>query len=156
VKPPGNTFKYENRLAKSVVTRGGMSASEALTAATRAVEEIREPTIAEIDANLAEIYALGEELKAGGAFEETALQKMYICSNRVVAMGGVFGLGELGQAAYSLCELVSRFQTLERFQWSMIQVHLDGLRLLRNPGEHAAVIREQVLAGLRQVATSVN
>jgi len=154
VKPP--TFKYENRLAKSVVTRGGMSASEALKAATRAVEEIRDPTIAAIDANLAEIYALGEELKAGGVFEETALQKMYICSNRVVAMGGVFGLGELGQAAYSLCELISRFQTLERFQWSMIQVHIDGLRLLRTPGDHPAEIREQVLAGLRQVATSVN
>jgi hypothetical protein len=70
-------------------------------------------------------------------------------------MGGVFGLGELGKAAYSLCELVSRFQTLERFQWQMVKVHIDGLRLLRNPGDHAAAIRDEVLAGLRQVATSV-
>lgn len=152
---PGTTFKYENRLAKSVVRTGGMSAAEALSAAQKAVEEVREPTIAEIDASLEEIYALGDELKAGQAFDEAALQKMYICSNRVVAMGGVFGLGELGQAAYSLCELVSRFQTLERFQWQMIQVHLDGLRLLRNPGDHLAGIRDEVLAGLRQVATSV-
>jgi hypothetical protein len=152
---PGNTFKYENRLAKSVVTKGGMTAREALNAAQAAVNEMRDPTIAEIDANLAEINALGEQLKAANAFDETALQKMYICANRVVAMGGVFGLAELGQAAYSLCELVSRFQTLERFQWQMIQVHLDGLRLLRTPGDHPATIREEVLAGLRQVATSV-
>ena len=152
---PANTFKYENRLAKSVVTKGGMSASEALSRAQEAVNEMREPTIAEIDANLAEIYGLADHLKAVNAFDEEALQKMYICANRVVAMGGVFGLGELGQAAYSLCELVSRFQTLERFQWSMVQVHIDGLRLLRTPGDHAAAIREEVLNGLRQVATSV-
>lgn len=156
MKPPGNTFKYENRLAKSVVTRGGMTAAEALSAAQQAVNEVREPTIAEIDANLTEIYGLGEQLKTANAFDEEALQRMYVCANRVVAMGGVFGLGELGQAAYSLCELVSRFQTLERFQWSMIQVHLDGLRLLRSPGDHAATIREEVLKGLRTVATSVN
>ena len=152
---PGNTFKYENRLAKSIVSKGGMSAAEALSAAQKAVNEVREPTIAEIDANLREINVLGEGMKAANAFDEEALQKMYVCANRVVAMGGVFGLDELGKAAYSLCELVSRFQTLERFQWSMIQVHLDGLRLLRNPGDHAAAIREEVLKGLRQVATSV-
>jgi hypothetical protein len=152
---PANTFKYENRLAKSVVTRGGMSAAEALSAAQQAVNEVREPTIAEIDANLRAIYALAEGMKATNAFDEEALQKMYICANRVIAMGGVFGLGELGQAAYSLCELVSRFQTLERFQLSMIQVHVDGLRLLRNPGDHPAAIRAEVLNGLRQVAASV-
>lgn len=149
------TFKIENRLAKSVVTKGGMSAKEALSAAQAAVDEMRDPTIAEIDASLQEIYALGERLKGATAFDEEALQRMYVRANRVVAMGGVFGLGELGQAAYSLCELVSRFQTLERFSWQMVQVHLDGLRLLRTPGDHAAAIREQVLAGLRQVATSV-
>jgi hypothetical protein len=152
----GNTFKYENRLAKSVVTRGGMSASEALSAAQNAVEQIRDPTIAEIDANLKEIYGLGEQLKASNAFDEAALQQMYVCANRVVAMGGVFGLAELGQAAYSLCELVSRFQTLERFSWQMVQVHIDGLKLLRSPGSHPAAIREEVLNGLRRVATSVN
>ena len=146
-------FKYENRLAKTVVARGGMSKAEAMQSAQAAVEQVREPTIVAIDENLREIYALGDQLKGGS--DEEALQRMYVCANRVVAMGGVFGLGELGQAAYSLCELVSRFQTLERFQWQMIRVHLDGLRLLRNPGDHAAAIRQEVLAGLRQVATSV-
>jgi hypothetical protein len=152
---PGNTFKYENRLAKSVVSKGGMSAAEALSAAQQAVELVRDPTIAEIDSNLRQIYALGDQLKAAGGADEEALQQIYVCANRVVAMGGVFGLGELGQAAYSLCELVSRFQTLDRFVWSMIQVHVDGLRLLRQPGDHPAAIRAEVLNGLRQVATSV-
>ena len=146
-------FKYENRLAKTVVARGGMSKAEAMQSAQAAVEQVREPTIVAIDENLREIYALGDQLKGGS--DEEALQRMYVCANRVVAMGGVFGLGELGQAAYSLCELVSRFQTLERFQWQLVQVHIDGLKLLRTPADHAPAHREQVLAGLRQVATSV-
>ena len=152
---PGTTFKYENRLAKSVVSSGGMSAAEALSKAQAAVEEVREPTLAEIDSSLGEIYGLGAQMKAEAPGED-ALQRMYVCANRVVAMGGVFGLGELGQAAYSLCELVSRFQTLERFHFNMVQVHLDGLKLLRSPAEHPTAIRQEVLAGLRQLATSVN
>jgi hypothetical protein len=150
---PANTFKYENRLAKAMVARGGMSASEALRSAQEAVEQVREPTLAAIDANLQEIYALSDQLKGG--VDEDALHRMYVCSNQVVAMGGVFGLVELGQAAYSLCELISRFQTLDRFQQPMIQVHVDGLKLLRSPGDHVAEHRAQVLEGLRQVATSV-
>jgi len=150
------TFKYENRLAKSVSSRGGMTAAEALSAAQAAVEEVREPTLAEIDSSLQEIYGLGESMKVADAGDEAAMQRMYACANRVVAMGGVFGLAELGQAAYSLCELVSRFQTLDRFQYKLIQVHLDGLRLLRNPTDHPEAIRKEVLAGLRHLATSVN
>ena len=150
---PGATFKYENRLAKSISARGGMTAAEALSRAQAAVEEVREPTLAEIDASLLEIYEIGDRLKAADAPDEEALQRMYVCANRVVAMGGVFGLGELGQAAYSLCELVSRFQTLDRFHYKMIQVHLDGLKLLRNPTAHPEAIRKEVLEGLRLVAT---
>lgn len=150
----GKVFKYENRLASSLVNQGGMSASEAVSSAQTAVEEVREPTITEIDARLEEIYALGEKLKDAGPDEE-ALKRMYVCANQVVGMGGVFGLAELGKAAYVLCELVSRFQTLDRFNWSMIRVHIDGLKLLRNPDAHPPAAREQVLAGLRQVAASV-
>ncbi|RAK57166.1 hypothetical protein [Phenylobacterium deserti] len=148
-----NVFKYENRLAKSLVTKGGMTASEAIRTATAAVEQVRQPTLNEIDATLREIYELGERLRAGA--DPEALRAMYAAGNRVVAMAGVFGLAELGQAAYSLCELISRLQTSERHNWRMIEVHLDGLRLLRAPDEHSPEHRQAVLAGLRQVATSI-
>jgi hypothetical protein len=153
---PGTTFKYENRLAKSVSSRGGMTAAEALSRAQAAVEEVREPSLAEIDSSLKQIYELGDQMEAADAADEEALQRMYVCANRVVAMGGVFGLAELGKAAYSLCELISRFQTLDRFNYKMIRVHQDGLRLLRNPADHPEAIRKEVLAGLHHLATSVN
>jgi hypothetical protein len=38
----------------------------------------------------------------------------------------------------------------------MVEVHLDGLKLLRHPDDHAEAHRAQVLSGLRQVAASVS
>ncbi|MCR5877638.1 chemotaxis protein CheE [Phenylobacterium sp. J367] len=145
-------FKYENPLAKTVVTKGGLSAEDAIAAAEARVEEVRQPTLEDLDRGLAEIAALRERLGDGDA---AALQSMYQEANRIVAVGGVFGLGQLGEAAYSLCELISRFQAGGRFSRAMVDVHLDGLKLLRTPDEHDETHRDQVLSGLRQVTASV-
>jgi hypothetical protein len=147
-------FKYENRLAKTLVSSGGVSREEALRSAAMAVEAVREPTIAEIDAQLAKIYLLSETLRAGR--DDQALGDMYIASNRIIGLGGIFGFDELGKAAYSLCELVSRFQANDRVDWPLIAVHVDGLKLLRNPDEHPAEQRRDVLEGLNRVAASVS
>jgi hypothetical protein len=149
----GKVFKYENRLAGTLVTQGGMNAGEAVRSAQVAIEELREPSLADIDVTLQEIYALADQLAAGS--DAAALERMYVCANRVLAIGAVFGLGDLGKAAYSLCELVSRFQRLSRFNGAMIRVHIDGLKLLRSPDGHPAQAREKVLDGLQQVAASV-
>jgi hypothetical protein len=149
----GRVFKYANRLAGALAEEGGMTAEEAVSCAEARVEELREPSLAEVDASLAEIQALGAQM-AGGP-DAAGLARMYDCANRVLALGGVFGLDDLGEAAHSLCELVSRFQRLGRFSAAMIRVHLDGLRLLRAPQAHSAAAREEMLAGLRQVAASV-
>ncbi len=147
-----NVFKYENRLAKTLVQKGGMNADEAITKAQAAVEQVREPTITEIDAQLTSIYALGERLRAGR--DEAALQSIYDASNRIIGTAGIFDLSELGKAAYSLCELISRFQGQNRFNEAMVRVHLDGLRLLRHPQDHSQAHRDQVLLGLRQVVAA--
>ncbi|HEY8618132.1 hypothetical protein [Phenylobacterium sp.] len=151
MKPP-NIFKYENRLAKTVVKKGGLSAGEAIAAADERVEQVRQPTLDDIDRALGELAALGSELKGPDA---VTLETMYRDANRIVAVAGVFGLGELGDAAYSLCELISRFQAGGRFSRPMVDVHLDGLKLLRQPQDHAEDRRAEVLRGLRQVAASV-
>ena len=148
-----NVFKYENRLAKTVVRKGGLTAEEAIASAEARVEEVRQPTLEDIDRGLDEIAVLRDGLGEG---EPGALQQMYVEANRIVAVGGVFGLGELGEAAYSLCELIHRFQSAGRFSWPMVEVHLDGLKLLRHPDGHAEAHRAQVLSGLRQVAASVS
>jgi hypothetical protein len=146
-------FKYENRLAKAVGTRSGLTAEEAIPAAQARVELVREPTLAQIDAALQEVYALAEALKA--APDAARLRRMYEAANLIVATAGVFELGELGQAAWSLCELITRFEATNRFSPAMVAVYTDGLRLLRFPNEHSRAHRDAVLAGLRQVAASI-
>jgi hypothetical protein len=153
VKTP-KTFKYENRLAKTVAPRGGMTVGEATRAAQLQIERVRKPTIAHIDAELATIAAMRDLMKGGA--DAGALAKMYSAANRIVATAGLFGLEELGQAAYCLCELVSRFQSTGKFNLMLIDVNTEGLRLMRDPGKHSATDRQAALKGLKQVAASVS
>ena len=146
-------FKYENRLKKTYVAQGGMTRTDATHAAALKIESVRKPTLAHIDAALATIASMLESLQAGP--NPDALARMYDASNRIVATAGLFDLGELGEAAYCLCELVSRFQAGGRFNVKLIQVSTEGLRLLREPAGHSAAHREAVLVGLNRVAASV-
>jgi hypothetical protein len=149
-----NIFKYENRLKKAHVARGGMSRADATHAAEAKIEAVRAPTIAHIDAALATIMLMREDLQGGP--DPGVLSRMYDAANRIVATAGLFDLGELGEAAYCLCELVSRFQAGAKFSVELVQVCIEGLRLLRDPGRHSAQHREAVLVGLNQVVASVN
>lgn len=146
------TFKYENRLAKTLNYKKGLTLTEAVTAADGRLVELRERTLDEIDATVAEIQALAQDIKR---LDDPRVQDIYAAANRINAIAGVFERTEMGEAAYSLCELIHRFQAAGRFSWPMVEVHLDGLRLLRHPDDHADDHRTQVLSGLRQVAASV-
>ncbi|MDB5452917.1 MAG: cheE protein [Caulobacteraceae bacterium] len=150
---PAKLFKYENRLAKTVVARSGMTATQATRAAQQQIELVRQPTIDYIDAAIANIFALRDTMKAGA--DPAALSQMYDAANRIVATAGVFDLNELGEAAYCLCELVSRFQSSGKFSIQLIDVNAEGLRLLRDPASHTAEHRQAVLVGLNRVAASV-
>ena len=148
------TFKYENRLAKTVASHGGMTVGEATRAAQQQLERVRKPTIAHIDVELATIAQMRDLMKSGA--DADALAKIYGAANRIVATAGLFGLEELGEAAYCLCELVSRFQSSGKFNLMLIEVNTQGLRLLRDPGNHSAADRQAALKGLKQVAASVS
>lgn len=146
-------FKYENRLKNTVSQRGGMTMSEATRAAQTQIERVRQPTIDHIDAALCAITQARDEMKAGP--DPDALSQMYDAANRIVATAGLFDLGELGEAAYCLCELVSRFRSTGKFNLQLIDVSTEGLRLLRDPDSHSVAHRRAVLVGLNQLAASV-
>ena len=148
-----NTFKIENRLKNTSVGKGGLTRGEAIEAAVLQIEMVRAPTLAHIDAALATIALMREGMQAGP--NPGALSRMYDAANQIVATAALFDLRELGEAAYCLCELVSRFQAGGKFNLKLIEVHTDGLRLLREPDSHSAAHRQAVLVGLNQVAASV-
>jgi hypothetical protein len=149
---PANVFKYENRLAKTMVKQGGMTSTAAVAAAVERVEQVRLPTLADIDATLGLIYENGPRIKGGG--NDPFLAAVYSDANHIVAIAAVFDLPALGEAAYSLCELISRFQAGGNFNAGMVAVHLDGLRMLRRPTGQADRVR--ILGGLRMVVEAVS
>jgi hypothetical protein len=131
---------------------GGMTANEAVRAAEAKLGAIRERGLVEVAAMLARMGAIGLALNAGP--DRTLAQELYRISNSLVGIAGVFGLGALGDVAFSLCTLLDR--SLASGQWNMrpVQLHLDSLRLMQGSGLSVETVRA-IGAALGQVAGRV-
>lgn len=141
------------RLSKLIRQPGGTTAGGAVKDARRNLETIRRECIAEIDGTLGLI-----QQKFGQAVErpnDADLDEFYRSSNEIVGIAGVFDLTELGEAAFSLCELLDRMRMADQWDWPAVQVHLAGLRVLRR-AEPGLVENQQVLNGLRQLTARVD
>ena len=142
----------KSRLAKLMRQPGGTTVAGALKDALRNLAMIRVDCVEEIDATLLLMQQrFGQaEVKPDPA----ELDDFYRLSNDIVAMAGVFEMIELGEAAFSLCEIIDRLRAPDQWDWPAVEVHLSGLRLLRQakPGlaEH-----QKVLEGLRKLTARV-
>lgn len=140
-----------NRLAALIHTPGGLKASQAVAAAEANLESVRGEAVDRLDAIISGLEA---EEGALTAYDAAALERMYRLSNEVVGVAGVFGYGHMGEAAYSLCDLLDQLRAQERWSAAGVRVHLQTLRLLRQRGGPAAdpAACAAILDGLRQVA----
>lgn len=144
----------ENRLAKLVRQPGGIGPHQALAAASANLETISDDLLAGVDEQMQHIEALGADPALA---QDPALQaEMYQRSNLVAGMAGHCGRIELGQAAYTLCEVLDRFLGGAAWSAPAVLVHLDALKLLRTMGEAAPEEdRKAVVQGLRQVTERI-
>jgi hypothetical protein len=147
------TRRPENRLAKVVWLPGGKTIAQALDDANANLEEIRAESLNLLRAKLEEIQALGRK----NAKEPKAadLEALYALSGEVLDIAGLFGLPELGQAAFSLCELLDRLKSRKAWNWPAVEVHLHGLLILADPDKTPPDGRQSVVEGLRQVCQRV-
>ena len=138
--------QWQNPLTAITARPGGVRIGAALDKAEQNLEAIRDDCVASLDGLLAELVALN----GGGAPAppDDVRREIYRIANEIHGMAGVFGLPELGQAAYSLCELVDRLATLGRWHQPSVDVHLAALQLLRKPGspEETAKLLERLRA----------
>ncbi len=140
---------WENRLAKMIREPGGVKLNEAVRQADENLESVRDSCLEALDGYLAEIERLHSE--GGASPSEEAKEQIYQLANDIHGVAGVFGLDDLGHAAFSLCELVDRLRAARRWTAASVEVHLAALRLLRHPGgEHG-----DMLEGLRRVVARV-
>ena len=143
------TTKVPNLLARELKRPGGLTLEEAVQAADAKLETIRGPVTADVHAKLDRIQALGGELLANR--DDAAADALYALSNAVASTAGTFGLQAVGDVAFSLCELLDRWRTAQRWDRSALKVHLDSLRLLRTDRALTAQQQSAIVAALARV-----
>ncbi len=147
-------FSPVNRLAAMIQKPGGLRASEAVAAAQQNLESVRGEALARLD----EIIA-GLEADAAGrtTYEAQAADRMYGLANEVVGLAGVYGYGPMGDAAYSLCELLDQLRSRGGWSPEGVAVHVQTIKLLRSTGGPAsdAATSAAILDGLRKVSARV-
>lgn len=146
------TFKYVNRLAKALTGRSGLTQEEAVASADSRLSILRERSLDEVDRTILEIAAIAETITG---LDDPDVQKIYAAANRIVAIAGVFERAELGEAAYSLCELISRLRAVDRWSAAMVAVHVNALQVMRAAQEHTPEHRAALREGLRRVVSGV-
>ena len=147
------TRRPENRLAKVIWIPGGKTIAQALDDAQANLDEIRKESLDLLRAKLEELQTLGRQNETAASSE--AIQGLYALSSEVLDIAGLFGLPELGYAAFSLCELLDRLKAKKAWNWPAVQVHLHGLLVLADPDKTPPEDRESVVDGLRQVCERV-
>lgn len=146
------TFKYVNRLAKALTKHSGLTQSEAIKAADGRLVQLRENTLNEIDQTVCHILDLARQVTS---LDDPRVQEIYGAANRIIAMAGVFEKTELGEAAYSLCELITRFRNHGKWSAAMVAVHVDALQVMRQVQDHDPAHCTALKLGLRKVVESV-
>jgi hypothetical protein len=147
------TRRPENRLSKTIWAPGGKTMEKALEDANANLEEVRGERLDGLRVKLKEIQALGRRCEKEAKLAD--IRALYALSSDVNDIAGVFGLPELGQAAYSLCELLDNLGARKVWNWPAVQVHLNGLLLLADPANAPPAARKSVVDGLRQVCQRV-
>lgn len=147
------TRRPENRLSKVIWVPGGKTIAKALEDAQSNLDEIRDDEMASLRAKLEAIQAIGRKGDAAPSSQD--VQSLYALSGEVLDSAGLFGLPELGHAAFSLCELLDRLAARKAWNWPAVQVHLHGLRVLADPDKTPPEARQSVVDGLRQVCQRV-
>ena len=148
------TFQFrENRLAKLVLAPGGVSEPKAVAAAEANLATIKADCVAEVD----RAFDLLKQSLAQVADDAASKRAVYANANAIAGIAGCCGLGEMGEAAFSLCELVDRLVESSTWDKASIAVHLDALNLLRSLDEGlSAEGRRSIVDGLRNVAGRVH
>jgi hypothetical protein len=143
-------FRAPNRLSMLIKASGGKMAKDALAAADTALEPLRAPSLAVLDAALSEIEGRFGKSAAATRVGET-YQGLYALALRIIDVSGFLPGSCVDQAAISFCALVDNCAEADAWRWDAIDVHINALRLLRASGLTPDQ-RRAVIDGLNKVS----
>lgn len=139
--------RRRSRLSTLVDQPGGVTVGVALmqARANLAGLEVRSREI------ITEQVAALAALPAPTVAHEGALDQAYAHASAVIDAAGPFALDDLCAAAANLCDLIDAAPEDRPFDWRVITVHAQALRLLLTLPPEAADARAQVLDSLKDV-----
>jgi hypothetical protein len=143
-------FRAPNRLSALIKASGGKMAKDALAAADVALEPLRAPSLAVLDAALAEIDGrFGKPATSTRGAE--AYEDLYALALRIIDVSGFLPGSSVDQAAISFCALADNCAEAGAWRWDAVDVHINALRLLR-AGGLSPDQRRAVIDGLNKVS----
>lgn len=143
-----NLPDHTRRMSAMVNRPGGITLSQAVSAAEANLETLRERGLDEITTALTRVYALGEALKTNPSAADQA--ELYKLGNFLVGVSGVFGFAGLGEISFSLCCLLDRLRMAGSWSMPSVQIHLDSLRLA-----YSGTVQDAEMAAIRQALRRV-
>ncbi|WP_292083008.1 MULTISPECIES: chemotaxis protein CheE [unclassified Brevundimonas] len=141
--------RRRSRLSTLIDQPGGVSAGVALAQAKANLAEMADRSRAVIEEQVSALAAL----QPAATLEESnrLLDRAYDHSSAVIDAAGPFELKDLCAAAANLCDLIDAAPEDKPFDWRIVTVHAQALRLLLTLPAEAAEARTQVLASLKDV-----
>lgn len=139
--------RRRSRLSTLVDQPGGVSVGVALNQARANLAGLEARSREIIQEQVTALAAL----PAPVGIDETALDQAYSHASAVIDAAGPFELNDLCAAAANLCDLIDAAPEGRAFDWRVVTVHAQALRLLLTLPSEASDARAKVLGSLKDV-----
>lgn len=121
--------RRKSRLADMIDSAGGLAVSVALSRARSNIEALRPRGMEELARHIDALAAIEQPEDAEAAIR--TLVQVNRAANHVIDAAAPFDLGEICAVAVSLCDMVDHASAEGGvFDWRIIAVHIQSLRLL--------------------------
>ena len=140
----------KSRLSTLIDQPGGLSVGVALTQAKANLEALQAESQAIVSARIAELVSL-QPPTADHPEPMQVLAHAYHLSSAVIDAAGPFERDDLCTAAAGLCDLIDAAPTDRPFDWRLVTVHAQAMKLILSLPPEANDARAVVLANLRMV-----
>jgi len=141
-----------NTLGQKLAAPGGRTIADVIAAGQAAVDNMAPAGLEALDrAILGIAAALQDGAPTSAPVAEDALEVIYRQAADIHAAAAAFGLADLGEAAWSLCELIDTGAGGMRTGRDAVVSHLNSLRLLRQGEAMPVEQRRALLQGLQDL-----
>lgn len=139
----------KSRLSSIIDQPGGVSVGVALIQARANLQTFQAQSQAIVAERVAELAAITAPTTLEEAFQKR--EQAYAAASSVIDAAGPFELTDICAAAAGLCDLVDAARADRIFDWRIVTVHAQALRLMLTLPPEAAEARQQILENLKQV-----